>query len=190
MIAAARARAKELNVDCVSPGAGATLRFLAATIQARNVVEIGTGTGVSGLWLLRGMQPDGILTSIDIEGEHLRQAREAFAEDGIKPNRTRLITGRALDVMPRLADAAYDLVLIDGTPDEYGHCLEESMRLLRPHGLIIFAGAFGHDRVADPAQRDPETIERRTLVQAIADDERLVHALLPTGDGLLAAVIR
>jgi len=189
VIAAARARADELGISCVSEGAGAALRFLAASVQARNVVEIGTGTGVSGLWLLRGMTSDGILTSIDIEGEHLRQAREAFAEDGIRPNRTRLITGRALDVMPRLADGAYDLVLIDGTPDEYLHCLEQAIRLVHQHGIIVFASAFGNDLVPDPAQRDPETIERRTLVDAVRDDERLVQVLLPVGDGLLAAIV-
>jgi len=157
---------------------------------ARNVVEVGTGTGVSGLWLLRGMHADGVLTSVDIEGEHLRQAREAFVEDGIAPNRTRLITGRALDVLPRLADGAYDMVLIDGPADEFALCLEEAMRLLRANGLIVFCGAFGDDKVADPSQRDPETIARRTLVHAVRDDERLMPMLLPAGDGLLAAALR
>ena len=154
------------------------------------MVEVGTGTGVSGLWLLRGMHVDGVLTSVDIEGEHLRQAREAFVDDGIAPNRTRLITGRALDVLPRLADGAYDMVLIDGPADEFALCLEEAMRLLRGNGLIVFCGAFGDDKVADPSQRDPETIARRTLVHAVRDDERLMPMLLPVGDGLLAAALR
>jgi predicted O-methyltransferase YrrM len=81
------------------------------------------------------------------------------------------------------------LVLIDGTPDEYLHCLEQAIRLVRTRGLIVFASAFGNDLVPDPAQRDPETIERRALVEAIRDDERLVPVLLPVGDGLLAAIV-
>jgi predicted O-methyltransferase YrrM len=185
-----QARRRALEVGCVpvQPGCGATLRFLASVLDARAVVEVGTGTGVSGLWLLRGMKPDGILTSVDVEGEHLRQAREAFAEDGVAPNRTRLITGRALDVLPRLADAAYDVVFVDGPPDEFLLCLEEALRLLRPQGIVVFAGVFGGDLVADPAQRDPETIARRALVNALREDERLLSVMLPVGDGLLAAV--
>jgi len=190
VIAAARARSDELRIDAVSTGAGAALRFLSGVVGARNVVEVGTGTGVSGLWLLRGMHPDGVLTSVDIEGEHLRLAREAFLEDGIAPNRTRLITGRALDVLPRLADGAYDMVLIDGPADEFALCLDEAMRLLRPNGLVVFAGAFGGGLVADPSQRDPETIARRAMAHQVRDDERLLPVLLPFGDGLLAAALR
>src|SRR5690348_3621936 len=70
VLAAARARAEEVGVAPIGPGGGAALRFLAALIEARAVVEIGTGTGVSGMWLLRGMRADGVLTSVDLEAEH------------------------------------------------------------------------------------------------------------------------
>ena len=83
------------------------------------MVEIGTGTGVSGLWLLRGMRPDGVLTTIDVEAEHQRVARRVFAAAGLAPSRTRIITGRALDVLPRLADGVYDLVFVDHDRLEY-----------------------------------------------------------------------
>ena len=75
VLSAARARAEDLGCTPLSAGAGATLRFLAATLCAKAVVEVGTGAGVSGLSLLRGMAPDGILTSIDVEPE-FRRARE------------------------------------------------------------------------------------------------------------------
>ena len=64
MLTAARARAEEVGIAPVSSGAGAVLRFLASVIEARAVVEIGTGTGSSGVWLLRGMRPDGVLTTV------------------------------------------------------------------------------------------------------------------------------
>jgi predicted O-methyltransferase YrrM len=185
----ARARSVDLRIESASTGAGAALRFLAALVGAKNVVEVGTGTGVSGLWLLRGMDRDGVLTSVDIEGEHLRQAREAFSDAGIAPQRTRLITGRALDVLPRLADGAYDMVVIDGPPDEFALSLEEAVRLLRPHGLVVILGILADGSIADPARRDPETLARRTLATAMRDDERLVPVLLPVGGGVLAAVV-
>ncbi|MGH3346139.1 MAG: methyltransferase, partial [Nocardioides sp.] len=59
----ARARAEEVGVTPIGTGGGAALRFLASVLEARAVVEIGTGTGVSGVWLLRGMRSDGILTT-------------------------------------------------------------------------------------------------------------------------------
>ena len=127
-------------------------------IEARAVVEVGTGAGVSGLWLLRGMRSDGVLTTIDIEAEHQRLARESFNDAGIPPQRARTIAGAALDVLPRLTDGHYDLVFCDGDKAEYAAYLKEALRLLRPGGIVAFDNALWHDRVADPSQRDEETI--------------------------------
>src|SRR3954453_429852 len=91
ILAAARARAEEVGVVAIGSGGGAPLRFLASVLDARAVVEIGTGTGVSGLWLLRGMRPDGVLTTVDTEAEHQRLARESFTEAGIPAQRARTI---------------------------------------------------------------------------------------------------
>ncbi len=186
----ARARAEEVGCAPIQAGGGAALRLLAALLDARHVVEIGTGTGVSGVWLLRGMNADGILTSVDVEAEHQRHAREAFAAEGVAPSRTRLITGRALEVLPRLADASYDLVLADGAKDEYADYVEQAARLLRPGGVLAIDNALWHDRTADPAQRDPDTVAIRGAVTALQEDERFLVALLPVGDGLLTAVRR
>jgi predicted O-methyltransferase YrrM len=187
---AARTRGDELGCIPIGPGGGAALRFLAAATAARAVVEIGTGAGVSGLWLLRGMRPDGVLTTVDKDPEHQRAARQAFIEAGIPSGRARLITGNALEVLPRLADGGYDLVFVDAAKTEYADYLTEALRLLRPGGVLAFDNALWHDRVADPAQRDPETVAMRDLGRAVRDDERLVPVLLHTGDGLLAAVKR
>ena len=114
VVLAARSRGADLGCVPIGSGGAAALTFLASAIGARSVVEIGTGVGVSGLHLIAGMAPDGILTSIDVEAEHHRAAKKAFTEAGIAPTRTRLINGRALDVLPRLTDGAYDLVFVDG----------------------------------------------------------------------------
>ena len=80
VLTAARARAEEVGVVPIGSGGGAALRFLASVLDARAVVEVGTGTGVSGLWLLRGMRSDGVLTTVDIEAEHQRLARQTFSD--------------------------------------------------------------------------------------------------------------
>ena len=187
VLAAARSRAKEVGVVPIGPGGGATLRFLAAVTEARAAVEIGTGTGVSGLWMLRGMRPDGVLTTVDLEAEHQRLAKQTFSEAGIAPQRVRLIPGAALDVLPRLTDGHYDLVFCDGDKHEYSDYLTEALRLLKPGGIVAFDNALWHDRVADPAQRDAETVAIRELGRTVREHDTLLPVLLPVGDGLLVA---
>ncbi len=187
---AARRRGLALEAVPVGTGAGAALRVLAAAISARHVIEIGTGAGTSGLWLLQGMAADGVLTTIDASPEHQRAAREAYAAAGIPTQRTRVIGGRAGDVLPRMADGAYDLVLVDADKDAYPGYAEHGIRLLRRGGVLALDNMLWHDRVADPAARDPQTTALRDLGKALRDDDRLVPALLPVSDGLFVAVKR
>lgn len=189
VIVAAREKAAELGCVPVSAGSGALLRFVARAISARHVVEIGTGAGISTLWLLRGMADDGVLTSIDIELEHQRAARETLSAADIPQGRYRLIAGRALEVLPRLTDGAYDLVLVDADKSEYSLYFEQALRLLRPGGVIAFDNALWHDRIADPAQRDAETVALRDLVTMVRAHEGLTPVMVPSGDGLLLAVV-
>jgi predicted O-methyltransferase YrrM len=133
----------EFGVDAVTPAVGAHLRLLAATAQARSVVEIGTGLGVSGLWLLRGMRPDGVLTTVDVDLDHQDMARQVFAAAGIAPGRSRLIAGSARQILPRLADGGYDLVFVDADfPDgeDRPYCIAAAHRLLRDSGLLVVRG--------------------------------------------------
>ncbi|MDT0165286.1 O-methyltransferase [Actinotalea sp. AC32] len=183
-------RASQLGVPAVSTGTGAVLRLVAAALRAGAVAEVGTGAGVSGLWLLRGMAPDGVLTTIDTEVEHQRAAKEAFTEEGVRSTRARTITGRALDVLPRLTDGGYDMVLVDGDPLETPATVEHALRLLRPGGVLAVAHALSADRVPDPARRDELTTTLREVTRSLRDDERVVPALLPSGDGLLLAARR
>ena len=188
--AAARRRGEELGAPVVSPGTGAALRLLAAAVGARAVVEIGTGTGVSGLWLLGGMRPDGVLTTIDVDADYQRAAREAFTAAGVRSARTRLISGRAMDVLPRMADGAYDLVLVDAEPADVADYVQQAVRMLRVGGVLAVTNTLWHDRVADPARRDEDTVAVRELGKALLDDPRFLPALLPVGDGLLVAQLR
>jgi predicted O-methyltransferase YrrM len=174
----------------VSPGTGAALRLLAATVAAKAVAEIGTGTGVSGIHLLHGMRADGVLTTVDPEPERQQFARQAFRTAGFASNRARFIPGRALDVLPRLADSGYDLVFCDGDRLECLAYLDEALRLLRPGGLVCFEGIFADGRTVDSGPQPAEVVRLRELVRAVRDEPDLTSSLLPVGDGLLCVVKR
>jgi predicted O-methyltransferase YrrM len=190
VLLAARETAAELGCVPVLPGTGALLRVLARTLDARAVAEIGTGVGVSSVYLLGGMHPEGVITSIDIEPEHHVAARVTLAAAGITSERFRLITGPALTVLPRLTDAAYDLVLVDAVKSEYAAYVEHAVRLLRPGGVLAIDNALWHSRVPDPAQRDHNTTAIRETLREVRANANLLTVLVPSGDGLLVAVKR
>lgn len=188
ILAGARERAMDIGAGAVTPAVGALLSLLAKLSGGKAVAEVGTGAGVSGLWLLSGMSDDGVLTTIDIEPEYVRLAKQAFAEAGIGPSRTRLISGRAQEVLTRLADQSYDLVFVDADPIDQPDYVVEGVRLLRSGGVIVVHRAGLGGRAGDPAARDAEVAAVREAARLIAEDERLTPALVPLGDGVLAAV--
>lgn len=188
LLAAARERAMDIGAGAVTPAVGALLSLLTKLSGGKAIAEVGTGAGVSGLWLLSGMSDDGVLTTIDIEPEYLRLAKQAFTEAGIGPSRTRLIGGRAQEVLTRLADESYDLVFIDADPIDQPDYVVEGVRLLRSGGVIVVHRAALGGRAGDPAARDAEVVAVREAARLIAEDERLTPALVPLGDGILAAV--
>jgi predicted O-methyltransferase YrrM len=190
VMTSARGRAAELGCTPIGQAGGAALRVLAVVTGARNVVEVGTGAGVSGLYLLGGMAAGGQLVSIDVEAENQRAAREAFGEAGIPTTRYRLINGSAGDVLPRMRDAAYDMVFVDADKTGYAFYYEQAVRMLRPGGVVAFDNMLWHDRVADSSVRDIDTTTLRELGRTVREDDRLVSVLLASGDGLLVAAKR
>jgi predicted O-methyltransferase YrrM len=184
LIHTARAHSLEHGVDPVSPAQGAQLAVLAAATNAKSIIEIGTGFGVSGLWMLTGA-PAAALTSIDLEVEFQQSAKRAFSELGIPANRARLIAGRALEVLPRMNEASYDLVLVDADPGPIIEYVAHALRLVRIGGTVLIPHALWRGRVADPAQRDDTVTDFRTLLSEIAVSPAVLGALSLAGDGLL-----
>lgn len=185
---AARARGHEIGVTDTSQGTGAYLRHLAHQLKAQSVVEIGTGSGVGSLWILEGMLASGTLTSIDDEMEHTSIAKIALADADISQSRYRLITNSVMDVMTKLTDRAYDLVVFRHNPEDLSFAIAEAHRILRSGGVFVVDNFFGGGKVSDPAQRDPKTIALREAGKSIkADIDSWVTSLIPTGDGLLLA---
>jgi predicted O-methyltransferase YrrM len=186
--AQARARGIELGTTDTTPGCGAFLKYLAFTLKAQSVVEVGTGSGVGSLWLLDGMLESGTLTSIDDEMEHTQIAKLAFAEADIAQGRYRLITNTVVDVISKLTDRAYDLVVVRHNPEDLSYIISEAHRILRSGGSLVIDNYFGGGKVSDPTQRDPKTVALRDAGKIIKNDsEHWVSSLISIGDGLLVA---
>src|SRR5262249_61834620 len=123
----------------------------------------GTGAGVGGGGLVGGMRREGVRTATDSDPDPQRSARRVFGEAGFVSSRSRLIAGRALDVLPRLADGVYDMVVVDGNPADHVACVTAAQRLLRPGGAVVVVDC-GPD-----------------VAEAVRDDEATwIPALLPT----------
>lgn len=185
-ITEARARAAELGIECITASAGAHLALLASALGAKAIVEVGTGAGVSALWLLSASE-DSIVATIDSQSEFQVAARLAFKDANIAATRTRVISGRAIDVMSNMADAAYDLVFLDADREDLEAQLHQASRLLRPGGVVVLAHALWRDRVPDPAMRDDATSAYRDILRFFLGNQDFIAALSPIGDGLLMA---
>jgi len=186
-ITAARVHSLELGVEPVSAAVGAQLAVIAGASNAANIIEIGTGLGVSGLWLMTGA-PDAMLTTIDSELDYQQLAKRTFLDVGIPANHARFIAGRAADVLPRMNEASYDLVFIDADPQSVLDYVEHGLRLARTGGTVLVAHALWRGRVADPAQRDDTVADFRMLLREIATSPAVLSAVSLAGDGLLQLV--
>src|ERR687897_1214589 len=183
-IARARAHALELGASPIRPPVGAQCALIAAASGALNIVEIGTGAGVSGLWLLHGA-PRATLTTIDSEPEHLGVARQSFSEAKIPAARARFITGRAAEVLPRMNEAPYDIVLVDADPEGVIEYVEHGLRLVRAGGTVLVPRGLAGGAVADPVRRDAVTTAYRSLIQETQASPAVIGALSIVGEGLL-----
>ena len=189
VITRARKRADEMGIETITASTGSHLAVLVSALKAKAVVEVGTGAGVSGLWML--LANDGcVLATIETESEYQELAKLAFDQAGIASSRLRLINGKSSEVLANLADAAYDLVLLDGDKDTLLKQVSESFRLLRPGGVLAIAHALWRDRVPDNGLADETTMVYRNVLDLISNSEEFIATLSPIGDGLLLATKR
>ncbi len=163
----------------------AMLRFLAAVLRAKSVVEV-DGSTPTALALCEGMVAEGTLTCITLDTEVQRAVRSAVAEAEMSTHRLRMITEVASGVLPKLAEGTYDLVHIVVGSASTASLLELATPLLRPGGTLILNGAFERDQGPDRFGADGSPRMPREVLHAIHTDPRLVPVALPTGSGLLA----
>ena len=182
----ARKNGVEVGATDPTPAVGNFLKFAVQLTGAKSVVEIGTNSGVSGLWVLQGLPNDGVLTTIDAEREHSKIARTVFEEADIPSTKYRIITGNLIDVVGKLADNSYELIITRDAMDLF-EIVQESFRLLKSGGLLIIDQALSNGKVADSTQRDPESIARRDAIKVIKEDARWSSSVIPIGAGILVA---
>lgn len=182
----ARKNGVEVGAVDPTPAVGNFLKFATQLTGAKSVVEIGTSSGVSGLWVLQGLSDDGVLTTIDVEREHSKIARTVFEEADIPSTKYRIITGNLIDVVGKLADNSYELIITRDALDLF-EIVQESFRLLKSGGLLIVDQALSNGKVADTTQRDPESVARRDVIKVVKEDGRWSSSVIPIGAGILVA---
>ncbi|WP_120006175.1 O-methyltransferase [Nesterenkonia muleiensis] len=186
----ARVLANDLGTPAISEGTAAALTVLAAAGGSRAIVGIGLGTGLAAASLMHGASAGAVLTGIDADPDRVAATRQMLQAQGVAPSRTRLITGKAEQVLPRLTSGGYDLVFIETDPEQAAEHIDQGLRLLHPGGMLILNDALDSDRVPKPAVRQPSTQAMRQVESRLREDDAVVTAMIPTGTGLLTAVRR
>jgi caffeoyl-CoA O-methyltransferase len=121
----------------ITPLQGKLFQVLALACGARKILEIGTMTGYSGVWLARGLAPNGKLITLEVRPDHAQTAQTTFTEAGIS-DRVEIRVGSALDILPQLvAEAPFDLIFLDADKVNNPQYLDWAIRLSRPGSLII-----------------------------------------------------
>lgn len=182
----ARKNGVEVGAVDPTPAVGNFLKFATQLTGAKSVIEIGTSSGVGGLWIFQGLSHEGVLTTIDAEREHSKIARSIFEEADIPATKYRIITGNLIDVVGKLADNSYELIITRNALDLF-EIVQESFRLLKSGGLLIIDQALSNGKVADTTQRDPESIARRDAIKVVKEDARWSSSVIPIGAGILVA---
>ena len=167
---------------------GALLALLARLIGARRALEIGTFTGYSALAVAAALPADGKLIACDVHEEWAAIARRYWAEAGLA-GRIELRLGDARFTLAALlhvlGEASFDFAFIDADKPSYDAYYEACLRLVRPGGVIAIDNVLWHGAVADPANREADTLALRALNLKIRDDPRVDACLLSVGDGVM-----
>jgi len=174
----------------IAPEQGQFMQMLVRLTGARRAIEVGVFTGYSSLAVMLAMPKDGRLLALDVSPVYTSVARRHWQEAGVA-DRVELVIAPAKETLDaRLAAGEagqYDFAFIDADKTGYLDYYERLLKLLRPGGLIVVDNTLWHGAVADPADREADTVALREFNDALHRDERVDVALLPVGDGLTLA---
>ena len=174
----------EQGVQAMTRVTGQAIASIARSMDAKTIIEIGTGIGVQTMRLAEAC-PDAHITTIDSEPDHHVTFKELMGQVGLDAARVRLITERASDVLPKMNENSYDLVVIDLPATSIDECYDDAVTLCRPGGSVLISGALVRGAVADPANRKEAVQEMRHILRMVAEDDRVSHTLLPMAEGLI-----
>jgi caffeoyl-CoA O-methyltransferase len=176
----------------IIPSDARHLEVLARSIQAKNMVEIGTLCGYSTVCLAKALQEGGKIYTCERSEHHASVANEVFVALGLE-HKIELIFGEALFNLPKLAQKApFDLIFIDADKENYPLYFDWALENLRPGGLLIADNVFVFGYIAADPQPEGKLGDLVRAMQIFntkcATDLRLVSTFLPTGEGLMVAV--
>ena len=164
---------------------GQFLEMITKISNAKNCLEIGRFTGMSTLFLARGIPESGKIVTIDNSDEFLSLAKKYWELDKMS-SKIESIIGDGVEVMQSMIDRqqSYDLIFIDADKNNYPNYYELSLNLLVSNGIIIIDNMLWHGDVADETIQDSQTQTIRDLNLKIQNDTRVEFSLLPLSDGL------
>jgi caffeoyl-CoA O-methyltransferase len=177
----------------IAPEQGQFLQFLVQLIGARRTVEVGVFTGYSALAVAEVLPPGGEIVACDVSEEYTQVARRYWAEAGVDDNIDLRIAPADETLAALLEDGqegTFDFAFIDADKETYDTYYEQSLRLLRPGGVVALDNVFRGGRVADPDVEDESVRAIQRLNEKIHDDERVDLSVLPLADGVTLAMKR
>ncbi len=161
---------------------GRLLETLVHVMAPRRVLEIGTYSGGSALWMAGALDDDAHLVTCEVDPEHAAFARRHIAAAGLQ-DRVQVREGPALDTLATL-DGPFDLVFVDADKTGYPDYIEAVLPKLAPRGVIVADNTLRGGRVLDPPADDPGTQAIAQLNARLAADPRVVATLLTVRDGV------
>jgi len=159
------------------------LHLIIKTSNIKNVLEIGTFTGLSALSIALALPDDGKLIALDKDEETNKIALSFFKKANLD-NKIQTIVKPALDSLDELKNSKFDMVFIDADKMNYKEYYERSLKLLDKGGLIIVDNVLWHGEVADEDNLDKYTINIRDFNTYVANDKRVEQIIVPLGDGM------
>jgi len=179
------------DLPLIDAEVGALLRVQARAIGARKILEIGTAIGYSGIWLARGLPPDGMLITIELDSQRAEEARRNFERAGVA-DRATVVVGDASRMLHKVS-GPFDLIFQDGNKQLYVPLLDTLIELLRPGGVLITDNVLWDGEVIPNFLPKPErAVEDTNAIaaynQALASEKRLLTTWLPLRDGVTISV--
>ncbi len=166
---------------------GQVMAFLLKLVGARRVLEIGTFTGMSALWMVRNLPEGGELHCCDINAEWTAIAQKAWAEAGLA-DKIHLHLAPALETLATFKNESFDAVFVDADKGNYQNYINAALRLLRVGGLLMVDNTLWDGEVLDETSSDKIVKTIRGVNDALAADLHWYSTILPIGDGLTVAV--
>ncbi|MDC0632953.1 class I SAM-dependent methyltransferase [Candidatus Pelagibacter ubique] len=159
------------------------LHLITKTSNIRNVLEIGTFTGLSALSIALALPENGKLIALD-KNEETNKIAVSFFKKANLDNKIQTIVKPALDSLEELKNNKFDMVFIDADKMSYKEYYERSLKLVNKGGLIIVDNVLWHGEVADEDNLDKFTVNIRDFNTYVANDKRVEQIIVPLGDGM------